>query len=287
MGGLAACQMPPSPWSDVSRSRKLGQGLPARAGSNVAEVPTTKELLQAWPTLTAVRGVGHLYDLHAHHAIQLTLAIHGELRIKSSQQGQWTEAAGVLVDTDLPHALDAGGREVLFVFLDPESSLGVSMRAVLNRQLHLLDEQEARKWYASLKSAVASEQRTIQAEVGSPSGFHERPKPCHPSVRRVIQYLRSGGIENDVALKTLADVAELSRTRLVHVFSESVGVPIRPYILWLRLQLAAAALGKGASITEAAHASGFSDSAHLTRTFRRMFGTTPSDLLDSRFAPDA
>ena len=161
------------------------------------------------------------------------------------------------------------------------------MRAVLNRQLHLLDEQEARKWYASLKSAVASEQRTIQAEVGSPSGFHERPKPCHPSVRRVIQYLRSGGIENDVALKTLADVAELSRTRLVHVFSESVGVPIRPYILWLRLQLAAAALGKGASITEAAHASGFSDSAHLTRTFRRMFGTTPSDLLDSRFAPDA
>jgi AraC family transcriptional regulator len=33
---------------------------------------------------------------------------------------------------------------------------------------------------------------------------------------------------------------------------------------------------QGASLAEAAHASGFADSAHLARTSRRMFGIPPS-----------
>ncbi len=41
---------------------------------------------------------------------------------------------------------------------------------------------------------------------------------------------------------------------------------------------AAAELTGGASVTTAAHGAGFSDSAHLTRTFRRMLGTTPSEI---------
>jgi AraC-like DNA-binding protein len=64
----------------------------------------------------------------------------------------------------------------------------------------------------------------------------------------------------------------------MHAFTESVGIPVRPYILWLRLQLAACDLVDGASITAAAYHAGFSDAAHLTRTFRRMLGVTPSDL---------
>lgn len=58
-----------------------------------------------------------------------------------------------------------------------------------------------------------------------------------------------------------------------------MGVPIRPYILWLRLQRASYELMNGATATETAHIAGFSDAAHLTRTFRRMLGTTPKDLI--------
>jgi AraC-like DNA-binding protein len=70
----------------------------------------------------------------------------------------------------------------------------------------------------------------------------------------------------------------LSPSRFMHAFTESVGVPIRPYILWLRLQRAACDLIDGATVTSAAHRAGFSDAAHLTRTFRRMLGATPSQL---------
>ncbi len=46
---------------------------------------------------------------------------------------------------------------------------------------------------------------------------------------------------------------------------------------WLRLQLALNAIQSGASLTAAAHAAGFADSAHLTRSCRAMFGITPSE----------
>jgi AraC-like DNA-binding protein len=101
----------------------------------------------------------------------------------------------------------------------------------------------------------------------------------HPKVNRVLKHLRARlGKGEDFSLKTLAAVSGLSRSRLMHVFTESVGVPLRPYILWLRLQRGSCELMNGATATEAAHVAGFSDAAHLTRTFRRMLGTTPTDL---------
>ena len=49
-------------------------------------------------------------------------------------------------------------------------------------------------------------------------------------------------------------------------------------MLWLRLERAVAVFAAGGSLTDAAHAAGFADSAHLSRTFRRMFGLAPSSL---------
>jgi AraC-like DNA-binding protein len=96
----------------------------------------------------------------------------------------------------------------------------------------------------------------------------------------VLSHIRKQkAVLDDLSLKTLAGIAGLSPSRFMHVFTKSVGVPVRPYILWLRVQRAACDLMDGASVTSAAHRAGFSDSAHLTRTFRRMLGATPSDLV--------
>ena len=50
-------------------------------------------------------------------------------------------------------------------------------------------------------------------------------------------------------------------------------------MLWMRLNVAIQFAMAGQSWTEAAHAAGFADSAHLTRTFRRMFGMNPAALV--------
>ncbi|MGF1681957.1 helix-turn-helix transcriptional regulator [Photobacterium minamisatsumaniensis] len=74
-----------------------------------------------------------------------------------------------------------------------------------------------------------------------------------------------------------SDVAQklsLSESRFLHLFSKELGIPWRPYLLWCRMICAVRAILNGEPATDAAHMAGFSDSAHLSRTFRKTFGMT-------------
>ncbi len=53
---------------------------------------------------------------------------------------------------------------------------------------------------------------------------------------------------------------------------------LRPYILWRRFLRVWELMTARESLSAAAHAAGFADAAHLTRTCRRMFGFPPSAL---------
>jgi AraC-like DNA-binding protein len=55
-------------------------------------------------------------------------------------------------------------------------------------------------------------------------------------------------------------------------------MPLRTYVLWRRLLHVWTLLMAGETLSTAAHAAGFADSAHLSRTARTMFGLPPSVL---------
>jgi AraC-like DNA-binding protein len=234
----------------------------------------------AWPAAVAVWGPGGAADLHAHHAMHLVVAVRGTLRVRTAARAAWREGGAVVVGADEAHAIDADGAEVVIVFVDPESALGAGLRGAMTEPVRIVPDDVVAGWRAALPAPSAMTAAAVDAWLREavPGGGH--PATMHPRVRRVIKHLRAAPLEkDDVAVEALAAVAGLSPTRLGHVFTESVGVPIRPYIRWLRVQRAAAAMGAGASITDAAHRAGFADAAHLTRTFRRVFGTTPSELV--------
>ena len=72
----------------------------------------------------------------------------------------------------------------------------------------------------------------------------------------------------------MANQLALSESRFLHLFSKELGIAWRPYLLWRRIICVIQALINGSSATDAAHLAGFSDSAHLSRTFRNNFGMT-------------
>lgn len=105
-----------------------------------------------------------------------------------------------------------------------------------------------------------------------------RGEALSTSLRRIDAQLAEGALR----LPAIALESGLSSSRFRHLFAEEVGLPFRRYVLWRRLRLAVTEMGAGADATTAAHAAGFSDLAHFSRTLKAMFGVTATQALRSQ-----
>jgi AraC-like DNA-binding protein len=237
-----------------------------------------------WPPLLATRGPGALSAGHAHHAMHLVLAADGELRVRSDGETRWRRGAGVLTAPDVKHEIDGRGVDVLLVFIDPESDVGEAFLPLLSeRPIRVVDAKARDALVAGADpmtimraGGVEWTRRAVDVLGGT---MPRARRPVHPRVRRLIALLRTLPPDGDeTSLEALAARVGLSPSRLMHAFTESIGVPLRPYLAWLRLQRAAAAIVSGAALADAAHAAGFADAAHMTRTMKRMLGLAPSEL---------
>jgi AraC-like DNA-binding protein len=237
--------------------------------------PTPGSLV--WPAAMIVWGPGFRSAAHRHHCVQLVMAMQGKLLVRGRPEDEWMKCEAVLVRPDAVHEIDARDAMVVIGFVDSESELGAALCERIDGDILCIHARRVARWRAALGTTL-SEAR-VERWVRQQLLRRRRVVKIHPGVNRVLKHLRERlSVADDLSLGSLAGISGLSRSRFMHVFTESVGVPIRPYILWLRLQRAACELMDGASVTTAAQNAGFSDAAHLTRTFRRMLGTTPSDL---------
>jgi AraC-like DNA-binding protein len=234
-----------------------------------------------WPAMLATRGPGGMTDVHAHHAMHLVVARHGPIAVRNESGQPFGEARGVLTAPDVPHALDARGREVLVVFIDPESAAGARIVATAGGSICLLADAEVEHlWHLVDDEAAAFESLSMWAPKALDflTRDDSQPRSVHPRVRAALKQLETLPPGTEPSLNELAQLAGLSPSRFTHAFVESVGVPFRTYLLWRKLQHAVIGIAAGHPLAKAALDAGFSDAAHMSRTFRRMFGTTPSEL---------
>ena len=82
-------------------------------------------------------------------------------------------------------------------------------------------------------------------------------------------------LHQNFTLEIFEQVTNVSRYHLERSFHAKVGVPIHRYLKLVRLERAQALLRSGRSATEAAHRTGFFDSAHMNRAFKAELGITP------------
>lgn len=266
----------------VLNEMAANQGALVRRGRMISMLVSAAPGATLWPAAMIVWGPAQASSGHAHHCVQLVLALEGKLRVRGPR-GSWVTCEAVLVRPDAHHEVQARDTTVLIAFVEPESDLGTALAERLKQDITPISSREVARWRAALRSGTRLSRTRVEMWVRRDL-LHGRQIPrIHPGVRRALRTLREQlGSREVTSLANLAKIAGLSRSRFMHVFTESIGVPVRPYILWLRLQRASGLLMRGASVTDAAHSAGFSDAAHLTRTCRRMLGTTPSELLRRR-----
>ena len=219
---------------------------------------------------------------HSHHAVQLCLPLEGTAQFQTDEDGDWITCEGALITPDAPHAFRAPGKVVANILFEPESSIG---RTLMSRCTHPGINMLDAAYIAPLAAPIASayfdgadddELRDLaQRAISAAAGIALRPAAVDQRIVRAIAEIRER-IDEPILLSGLARRAGLSPGRFRHLFVAETGVSLRAFVLWERLNRALSIGFSGGSWTEAAHAANFADSAHLSRTCRRMFGLAPS-----------
>ncbi|HEX7081513.1 MAG TPA: AraC family transcriptional regulator [Gammaproteobacteria bacterium] len=224
---------------------------------------------------------------HAHHAIQIVIAIEGDVAVKGTT-GDWRDGRGVIIRPDARHSYDGKGASGAMLFVDPESSEGVWLRTALAEEIVVVPEERLDDSISALRTFFERPYESMELRelirhcvlslcAGAP--------PARRLDKRVTRVLDAVRASEDLrmSLEDAANIAFLSPGRFAHLFKQQVGLPFRHYLLWRKLARAMLAIGKGGTIGAAAHASDFADAAHLTRTFYQMFGIPPSVMMRGDF----
>jgi len=239
-------------------------------------------------------GADMVNEPHRHFTVSILIGVDREIRIRAGSKS-WSDVDAVMVAPNVEQQLDARGSRIAILQVDPESDefvriahhfdggkVRVLAGETTDRLRKVLRESDVRLPTGELRARII--------EALESRGAARRS--LDPRIRKVLAIIKSDFLAPPLA-PALAAAVGLSAGRLIHLFTQEMGLPIRRYVLWLRLRDVMFSLAVGHSLTEAAHRAGFADSPHLSRTFRGMFGFPPSAISEARgrvrivFDPDA
>ncbi len=239
---------------------------------------------------------------HSHHALQVTISM-GEpftFTCGSGEPGLFQDGLfqGVIVGADIEHSLQGTNGQYVTLLLDPE----------LHPVKHILgfhqttgfvevDDKRLALIRTFIQSLISDQVSETKSKIENPIEHlmsilsqSDCQQALDARIEKLIHYIAHA--EHKMAdIEELAQVVGLSSGRLIHLFKDEVGIPIRRYLLWQRLLDACAYASLHAhnqlncdgksdmSLTDAAHQAGFTDSAHFSRTFKAMFGLHPSSFI--------
>lgn len=242
------------------------------------------QFLKLYNDIVIFAGKDVITKRHSHHAIEILLSFDSQVALESVEG--LIEARGLLLQHDILHA-NKGKGFILFIFINPESTLGRRLNYLLNGNILMTIPEaiveKARVFISDLLTHGFSENEIsayITKLLVGDVALTERNYTADIRIDNVVNHIKSN-LHKPPDFKTLKDIACLSESRLIHLFKKELGIPIRRYVLWCRLQKAVMFYLKGHTLTQSAHIAGFADVAHFTRTFVSMFGMPPSQILKS------
>jgi AraC-like DNA-binding protein len=212
-------------------------------------------------------------DWHQHHAIQLIWpAVESSLEIESDLIRNST----ALVSSDVKHQLKMQSGWVILI--EPQSALGeaLAQKLIINGVCQFRSIQV----FAGSEADISMDALLpLWQELGIDCQLLAQRPVVDGRIQTLLAKLDTCLAADCIKPESwkAAQVAQelaMSESRFLHLFKQEMQIPWRPYLLWRRLLCAVNALRHGRSATDAAHIAGFSDSAHLSRTFRNHFGLT-------------
>ncbi len=243
--------------------------------------------LLLWPQHALVLGASFDSRPHAHLALQLVCS---NAPFRLHLDGAWHDCSAAAIAPNTPHQIDSCGQRLIHLFavlppglrLQQAQANGIPAAyasapgfALLQQAMYTLlqgsqmDEAACAhadalcaQWLALVLERPAASQRT-----------RLHTQRMQRTLATIAQALAS---QQTIQADTLAAQIHISPSRFAHWFRAQSGLTLSRYLLWQRLQLALQAVAAGMNLTAAAHAAGFADAAHMSRSFHATIGVAPS-----------
>ena len=245
----------------------------------------TRIHIYAWPERFLYLGPSTKTTLHRNHAATWLIAREGKLRVTLGAGGDVLENQAIYLPSETEYATDLAISNIAALYWEPESA---------SYQRAMASTENVPRAYACpvassdelLKLYEYQTTRDEADEILSRIFGFERMRGSQPSfvdnrINTALAFLRDSPEAYD-SIGALSARVHLSPSRFAHLFKKVVGVPVRRYVLWLKLRRALDLALAGDSLTTAALSAGFADSAHVSRSARSMLGVAPEFLFRQR-----
>jgi len=236
------------------------------------------------------------YAKHAHETFSIGIVTHGRCIYLNGRKRERISAGTVVVmNPGDAHACNPSHDELwsyrmLYVdipwLIGIQEDLGISrnhhfqsflttattqpdLYAGLHRLYDVLIDQQAaqlQKHSAALAFMAAVQQALSPAPAV--------PRHGHRGLVRAAEFIRHNHAR-PLKLEEICSAANLSPSYLIRAFKDKYGLTPHAYLTNCRIEFSRLQLRRGRPIAEVALAAGFSDQAHLQRSFKKLVAATP------------
>ena len=221
--------------------------------------------------------------MHSHYALEIYIALESSFQMDFGNGDNKYQS--LIINSNIPHRFSGNNGTCALILINPKHNLANKLsNNILNgdayKKLDLMPFQDILMKLSNLHEESLPYENVRQLVAGLLIGItrdYTKMSSTDPRVKKAISEIHCTYKET-IELSNLASFANLSPSRFRHLFKEETGITVRQYILNMRVTEAVKLIINGNSKTYAAHESGFADAAHLSRTFRRVYGLTLSDL---------
>ncbi len=210
-------------------------------------------------------------DTHSHPAVEFIKAKKGTFSIETDF-GKQNNLTFAIIGANLKHKMTSEQNEIEFLLI--ECNNAKLKDYLINRGIELKN--------GVFTSTDLTHTVDLIDDVINHLGNQNLKLTKDNRIYNCIEVIETENLQYKDLLSTLSSTVFLSESRLSHLFKQNVGISIKRYLLWNRLKYALKfLLTEGTNLKEASFEAGFTDQAHLTRSFKSFLGVNPVRVFNS------
>tara|TARA_R110001583_G_scaffold7971_2_gene38817 strand:- start:56 stop:979 length:924 start_codon:yes stop_codon:yes gene_type:complete len=149
-------------------------------------------------------------------------------------------------------------------------------QVLLNRMIHIFTENHQDRHFMVDLAVSELITRLLRHQTRDFILSHSLLDPEHNGINSVVAHLQQN-LKEAINIDSLSKISCMSRTKFFSEFKRIIGCTPQDFLFQLRLKKAADLLKRNKSVTQVCFATGYLNTSHFSRSFKKFFGMNPSE----------